>query len=71
MNKIYLQVVALILSVIIVLGFVAPWLISAESNIAVILGVIVLIVYGALLIKYVPKIVKTIKTFVDEKNVKK
>lgn len=73
MKNLYLQIVGLVLSLVLVLGFALPWLFSAESDIAVILGVIVAVAYGYALLVYVPKIIRyaialTKKPSVDEKK---
>jgi hypothetical protein len=70
MGKIYLQLVGLILGTIVILGFLAPFLFSAESDFAVILGVVVLVAYGYALIVFVPKIFNSIKSLFNknEKN---
>lgn len=70
MGKIYLQLVGLILGSIVILGFLAPFLFSSESDFAVILGVVVLVAYGYALIVFVPKIFNSIKSLFNknEKN---
>ena len=64
MTKIYLSIVYVLLNIVVLLGFVAPYMISAQSDIMVILGVALILADGLHLILYVPKVVKNVLNFV-------
>lgn len=70
MKKLYLQLVGLILLSIIVLGFLAPFLFSAASDFAVIMGVLLLVAYGYVLLVFLPKIYNNIMSLFNKKNEK-
>ena len=57
MTKIYLSIVYVLLNIVILLGFVGPYMISAESDIMVILGIALILADLLHLILYVPKVV--------------
>ena len=63
MTKIYLSFVYVLLNIVILLGFVGPYMISAESDIMVILGIALILADLLHLILYVPKVVKNALNF--------
>ena len=64
MTKIYLSIVYVILNIVVLLGFVAPYMISAQSDIMVILGVALILADGLHLGLFVTKVVKNVLNFV-------
>lgn len=54
--KIYFQIVAVIIQVVLLIGFVLPYLFSAKNNLAVILGAVIVVVMVPFLFKQIKSI---------------
>lgn len=61
MKKIYYKVLYIVLNVLILFGFIAPYLISAKSNELVILGVTLIIADISHLLFFIINLIKQLK----------